>query len=77
MEDVPVDDAPLTVFQHYFEGLMAVVGWVGAIDDSFLLNSRSKRWWTHLAFDAAGLVKTFTFMTVGLGILLAIARFHC
>jgi hypothetical protein len=56
----------------------AVVGWAGAIDD-FILGPRGG---PILAFDAAGLVEAFTFVSVGLGILLATAgagafpRFH-
>ena len=58
---------------------MAVVGWAGTIDD-FVLGPRGGG--PILAFEAAGLVEAFTFVTVGLGILLAIAgagtfpRFH-
>jgi hypothetical protein len=58
---------------------MAVVGLAGAIDD-FILGPRGGG--PILGFDAAGLVETFTFEIVGLGILLAIAgvgafpRFH-
>jgi hypothetical protein len=57
----------------------AVVGWAGAIDD-FALGPRGGG--PILAFDAAGLVEAFTFVSVGLGILLATAgagafpRFH-
>ena len=57
---------------------MAVVGWAGAMDD-FILGPKGGG--PILAFDTAGLVEAFTFVTVGLGILLAIAgagfpRFH-
>ena len=57
----------------------AVVGWAGAIDDFF---SGPSGGGPILAFDAAGLVEGFKFVSVGLGILLAVAgagafpRFH-
>ena len=57
----------------------AVVGWAGAIDD-FFLGPRGGG--PILVFDAAGLDEVFAFVSVGLGILLAITgagafpRFH-
>jgi hypothetical protein len=57
----------------------AVVGWAGAIDD-FILGPKAGG--PILAFDAAGLVEAFAFVSVGLGIFLATAgagafpRFH-
>ena len=56
-----------------------VVGWAGAIDDLFL---GPRGGGPILVFDATGLVEAFTFVSVGLGILLVTAgagafpRFH-
>ena len=77
VEDVLVlDDARVPILLPL---AMAVVGQAGAIDD-FFLGPRDGG--PILAFDSAGLVEALIFVTVGFGILLAIAgagafpRFH-